>query len=154
MPDNINIRVRLTAYSKGIIPSTSTFITDIQEQNDSNSYVRKNNQWVKLDDELGYRIEGDSGLIIIEDDINKIALNQWIGNESDLLSILEDNKTYLINENNKINKVIDGGNAFSDGNNDFQDIGYNKEISGGLVSTNSFSFNLLTLNSKGVAIYE
>lgn len=115
---NIKLKAKLSAYTKGIIPDASQELIT----------------------------EPGSGLDIetLENKKRKISLRQQILKE--LPEETEEDITYYIDEQIP-NMYIDGGTAFSDGNNDYVDnIEYNQIID----CKKDYDLDLLPINSKGV----
>ena len=140
---NIKLRVKLSAYSKGIIPDVSKFIEDAPV--DDKVYGRKNNEWVDIKaDVLDQQIivEKGSGLNIthIEPNIDSLSIRQAIiENEKE---IIDEDTTYYLIENTPDLYIV-GGTAFLDEDR------YNQEIIGGNASTTLFDEVLLPINSEG-----
>src|SRR5574344_1646853 len=115
---NIKLKAKLSAYTKGIIPDASQELIT----------------------------EPGSGLDIetLENKKRKISLRQQILKE--LPEETEEDITYYIDEQLP-NMYVDGGTAFSDGNNDYVDnIEYNQIID----CKENYDLDLLPINSKGV----
>lgn len=150
--DNIKIKVKLTAYTKGIIPDTSNFIEDVPE-NSEGVYLRKHKEWVPLNSEVKDQFiiaEEGSGLEItpIQGTKNSnIKIKQLLAEI--IPEYIEDDTTYYIIENTP-DIYINGGTAFSDGNNEFIDLSeYNILLEGGGATTYNYDLNALPLNAKG-----
>lgn len=140
---NIKLKVKLSAYSKGIIPDVSKFIEDAPV--DNKVYGRKNNEWVDIKaDVLDQQIiiEKGSGLNIkhIEPNIDSLSVRQSvITNQKE---IVDEDTTYYLIENTPDLYIV-GGTAFLD------EDGYNQKIIGGNASTTIFDETLLPINSEG-----
>ena len=149
---NIKLNVKLSAYTKGIFPDTSKFITDAQGSidHDDRLYGRKNDEWVDIKNEFLDQeiiVEEGSGLNLIKLEGNKssLSIRQKIIKNKNL--IIEEDTTYYLTENTP-DIYINGGTAFSDGNNEFTDTSeYGQIIIGG---RSNIDIILLPLNSKGV----
>jgi hypothetical protein len=173
----IRIRAKLSAYTKGVIPTKvsqlendENFVKDLNESQSNNFYyvrVREPNstegKWVQINsdsfgDEIDY-LGDNSGLIIKkEGNIARLKIDQYIlsQEEFDRLSNLDGNATYYVYENTP-DLYINGGTAFSDGNNEYVDLSqYGIEMNGGRADSNEkssimkFELELLPINAKGV----
>ena len=144
---NIKFNVKLSAYTRGIIPDVSEFIKDAPA--DGKIYGRKDNNWVNIKDQILDQqiiVEKGSGLNLTQLEGNKQALSirQQILNK--LPDIFEDDTTYYIVENTP-DLYINGGTAYSDGENEYVDvIEYGQIILGGA----NFVLDLLPTNNEGV----
>ena len=110
----INLKVKLSAYTKGIIPDVSKFIEDAP--NDGHIYARVDGKWIcVLDvqpDEIVLYNNAGLDLRKIDKHTSAISVRQWVGKESELPEI-EDNKTYYVIEKNRPNTIIVGGTAYT-----------------------------------------
>lgn len=163
----IRIRAKLSAYTKGLIPTKVSQLENDEEYiteapKDEFAYVRKDGEWLKLNStELGDNIEllDNSGLILKkEDNKAQLGIDQEIlsQEEFDKLQELNSNTTYYIYERTP-DLYVNGGTAFSDGGNEYVDLSqYGLEIKGGkadsnkIDSTMKFELELLPINAKGV----
>lgn len=146
MADTINLQVTLSAYTKGIIPDVSGFITDAPA--DGNIYGRQNNEWVDINiDYHGFQIqlEQNSGLILNQLDPTTVtlAVNQWFGYINNLPNVLDNETIYYTIENDKPNLFIGGSTAF-----DEDDLNINL-FNGGTSNTINFQVNTIAMNSGG-----
>lgn len=143
--ENIKLKARLCAYTKGTLPDN--LVTDAPK--DDILYGRKNGKWVDIRlGELGQiiKVPLNSGLTLKETEepnIYLLTLNQEVLKELPL-ELLDDTTYYIID--NKPEIYINGGTAYSDGNNDIiTDNQYGGIISGG----SNYVLELLPINSKG-----
>lgn len=147
MADTINLKVKLSAYTKGIIPDYSNFVTEAP--NDGKIYARKDKEWVDIKDEYqGYKVVvgENSGLDIkhIDNATDELSIRQWVGLESELPSILESDKTYYTIDNTLPNYYLLGGTAYSEEEESFEQI-----MQGGTAITRNFDITLQAMNSRG-----
>ena len=76
---DIKLKIKLSAYTKGILPDTSDFVIDTPQ--DDKVYGRKNRQWVDLTHELDktrLMTDENSGIKLEQPEIDtyKISLKQ------------------------------------------------------------------------------
>lgn len=178
--ENIKLRARLSAYTKGILPSKISeleqdidYITDVPD--DGSIYMRRHNEWVRVveDDEPsenpeepinpgetiigGITLAENSGLKLVRDNgKNIISVKQQVLIDSEIPSDFEceEDTTYYIVETTP-NTYINGGTAFSDGYTDSildeeVESEYTQIIFGGNCNQRNFDVMLKPLNSKGV----
>lgn len=149
---NIKLKCKLSAYTKGIIPTrTSELINDTEfiseAPHDGKLYGKKGGNWVVIDDELDkVRIITDhnAGISLeqVELDTYKIGVRKWEGYEKDLPENLDPNCTYYVIDN--VPDIINSGTAYSDENEE-EFI----EVSGGNARTTHFDNEFVPLNAKG-----
>lgn len=157
---DINIKAKLKAYSKGVIPvNISQLYNDLDfipdAPNDSKIYARKDKAWINVDEELRrttLSLDDNSGLNL---DFNPDTLNYTLSvRKKDILknqlpNTLEHDTVYYVMELTP-NNYINGGTAFSNGDNDFVDISdFNSFMNGGAANTQANVFVYPT-NSEGV----
>lgn len=158
MGQTIKLNVRLSAYTKGALPDLSQYLTDAQGSIDKDDkvYARKNGEWVDIktldSDEQFIIAQPGSGLDLIQDEVELnnyyISIRQKTGKLSDIQHFEDDTTYYILDEQPE--EYINGGTAFSDGNNDFIDSSeYQYNINGGQAHA-IFELELLPINSKGV----
>lgn len=153
---NLQLKVTLSAYTKGVIPDTSQFLTDAPD--DGNIYGRQNNEWVEINQVAGDNlILSDNSGLILNREGNTVELsidNQFLTeDEFKNLSQVDPNAIYYIKED-PIQLFINGDTAFTDGY--FDQIlqeqipsAYNEIINGGSASTINFDLIMIPLNSLG-----
>lgn len=156
----IRIRAKLSAYTKGLIPTKVSQLENDEEYiteapKDEFAYARKDGEWLKLDStEFGDNIEllDNSGLILEKDGNKaKLKIDQFVlkQEEFDRLSSIDENATYYTYERTP-DLYVNGGTAFSDGDNEYVDLSqYGIEMNGGKAHSN-FELELLPINAKGV----
>lgn len=167
MAQNIKLNVKLSAYTKGALPTPpdlSNYLKDAEGsiEHDGKVYARKNGDWVDirtLDADNQYIIANKgSGIDLIEDDVKKdtyyISARQKEITEANFNNLtidsIEDDTTYYV-INNSPEYYVNGGTAYSNGDNDYvDDSEYDFNISGGNSKQKDFSFNLLSIDAKGV----
>lgn len=144
--EDIKLKVKLSAYTKGTLPDN--LVSDAPK--DNFIYGRKNGEWIDIRlSEVGQiiRLPLNSGLTLEktdQDNIYLLSINQKILNE--LPTELLDDTTYYIIEN-KPELFINGGTAYSDGDDDtITEEEYNEVILGG----SNYTLELLPINNKGV----
>lgn len=121
-PTDIQIKVKLRAYTKGIIPDVSEFIKDAPL--DGNTYGRQDGKWINIKDAFSQKdieLAENSGLNLDYDSSNyqyTLGIRKYEINESELPNILEADTTYYVVSNHP-NLFIHGGTAFSSGNNEY-----------------------------------
>ena len=150
---NIKLKVKLGAYTKGIIPKLpSDLVRDVP--NDGKEYVRKYDQWVELDllrSGQMVKLAPDSGLNLIEvqsEDAFKVyelSIRQKTLRAKDLTLIEPDTTYYVIDDSPEY--FVNGGTAYS-GDDDIGDL-IGQLIFGGSADPR-FNLILLPINSKGV----
>lgn len=152
MSKDIKLKVKLCAYTKGILPNN--LIGDVDKEPEGHIYARSYGKWVDLGTtDIGQiiKLANNSGLNLIPTENPKeykLSIRQEI--LDNLPTIFEDDTTYYIIENIP-DLYINGGTAYSDGNNDFSNLSqYGQIINGGNAFTNNFDLILLAINSKGV----
>lgn len=158
--ENIKLRARLSAYTRGILPSKlSELDNDIDAPQDGFIYARKDGEWINLNGtELGDRIEllDNSGLNLEkENNVAKIGIRQKTLIDSEIPNDyqFEEDMVYYIVDTTP-NLYINGGTAFSDEHEDYI-LGetfpseYKNIIFGGNRNP-SVELELQPLNSKGV----
>lgn len=142
--NNIKLKVKLSAYTKGIIPDVSKFIEDAPA--DNKIYGRENNTWTELDIPTQADTvvtEAGSGIDIDKKDyIAKISVRQQTVEE--LPDDILDDMTYYVIEKDRPDIYLVGGTAYSSEENE-----YIEEINGGTASTTNFNFIINPLTSKG-----
>ena len=172
--DNIKLKVKLSAYTKGAIPhKVSELINDEhfipEAPNDGQIYARQNNEWRNIKDAQERQeviTHEKSGIIINEVDLNTIdiSLDKWEGNFSDLPDILNEGTIYFVAED-RVDLILIGGTAYSDGwyddefddetDKDFIKDSYEPSeyddiiFYGGTASTAQFELELIPVNCKG-----
>lgn len=166
---DIKLTATLTAYSKGVLPTKLSQLTDdlnlVSDLNDDQSngkfYVRvkypqaEKGQWVEIQgDSFGDEIEllPNSGLILDKQgNTAAIAIDQFILSKEQFehISNLSQNTTYYVYDRQP-QLYVNGGTAFSQGGNEFVDLNqYGIEINGGAASS-TYELMLLPINAKGV----
>ena len=157
---DIKIKARLKAYTKGILPTKVSDLENdlhfIEDVNGDGVYVRAEGQWIRADQALDKTIielVDNSGLDLIEpplgSNIYQLGIRKWEGTELELPNTLEDDKIYYV-EDLTANNYINGGTAWSDGNNEYVSRSeFNNEIIGGNARSIA-NIILRPLNSKGV----
>ena len=153
--NNIPIKVKLHAYTKGILPDLSDYIKDVPD--DGEVYVRKYKEWIvatKALEKTKVKVKDNSGLGIAYE-VETDTYTLWVKKEDltqtefENLTQYEEDTTYYV-ENQTPNTFIDGGTAFSDGNNEYVILSsYNEEIDGGNAFTD-VPETLFPINAKGV----
>lgn len=158
---DIKIKAKLKAYTKGILP---TKVSELENDEhfiseapiDGHLYGRKDGTWQNIDkaiNKTAIEIPENSGLNLSYTDITStytISVRQKNITETELPSVLEDDTVYYV-EDLEANVFIDGGTAFSSGNNDYVIVGeFGATLDGGVASTMAFDNEILPLNSKGV----
>lgn len=158
---DIKIKAKLQAYTKGILPTKVSelendldFISDVTEQG---IYVRAKGEWIKADDALEktkIQLLDDSGLNLIEPPEGsftyQIGIRKWEGTQLELPATLQNDTTYYVQELTP-NLYINGGTAWSDGNNEYITLSeYGSIISGGNSSTTAYNTIMYPIDSKGV----
>lgn len=158
---DIKIKAKLQAYTKGILPTKLSqlendvdFIEDAQGSIDKDGkyYVRHDGQWVDITppepSTSDIILADNSGLNLEKDgEYRKLSIRQVTSDEYP--STIEEDTTYYIVENTP-DVYINGGTAFSDGNNDYVDSSeYQFNINGGNANA-QFDLDLLPINAKGV----
>lgn len=157
---NIKIKAKLQAYTKGILPTKVSelendldFISDVTEQG---IYVRAKGEWIKADDALDktkIQLLDNSGLNLIDPPEGsftyQIGIRKWEGTQLELPTILQNDTTYYVQELTA-NQYIDGGTAWSNGNNEYvQFEEFNEEIYGGNARSVA-NIIMYPVNSEGV----
>lgn len=156
---NIKLKCKLSAYTKGIIPTrTSELINDAEFINeapdDGKLYGKKSGNWVVIDDEIDkVRIITDhnAGISLeqVELDTYKIGVRKWEGYEQDLPENLDPNCTYYVIDN-KPQTFITAGTAFSDENEEsFVVISGGGENGVGGAKITKFDYEIKPLNAWG-----
>lgn len=151
---NIKLNVKLSAYTKGVLPvKVSDLPNDAhyisEAPLDGDTYARQNGSWTNIKDivlEQQIIVEKGSGLDLTKKDKNKEALSirQYIGTETPE-KIADDTTYYIVDRIPDI--YINGGTAFSDGDNDIvEESEYIQKIVGG----NNPNYIMLPINAKGV----
>lgn len=141
---DIKLNIKLSAYSKGVIPDVSNYLTEAPE--DGKLYGRKDKQWEVIPNQLTNILTDENSGIKIdynEDNTINISAKQFTGKEDEIAEFQND-YTYYIVENTP-DLYINGGTAYSDEENEFEDT-----VKGGNASTSSFELNTLPIDSKGV----
>lgn len=167
--ETIKLKAKLSAYTKGVLPTKISqlkndlnFIEDLSEEQANNLFyvrVREPNssqgKWVEIKgDSFGDEIEllENSGLILEKiGNTAKLGINQYFisKEEFEQLSHLNSEAIYYI-INRTPDLYINGGTAFSDGNNEFViESEYGLEFNGGAASS-TYNLILLPINAKGV----
>lgn len=153
---DIKIKSTLKAYTKGVIPDISGFITDCPD--DSKVYARKYGEWVdasKALEKTKLTTYEDSGLFLKHDiDLDTYTLGVLKKDLTQVkfeqLSSLENDTTYYVADQTA-NTFVDGGTSFSDGNNEYVTLNeYTETIDGGNSFTTNFDKIMNPLNSEGV----
>lgn len=92
---DIKLNIRLSAYSKGVIPNVSNYLTEAPE--DGNLYARKDKQWESIEiPEL--ETAEDSNIIVTKDGAKyNIQTKEYFGPESGVTEWKE-GWTYFITE--------------------------------------------------------
>ena len=146
--DNIKLKVKLSAYTKGILPKN--LISDVPETPKDHLYVRKYGEWIDLENtQLGQiiKLPVNSGLTLTpteDKNVYELTLNQEILKELPL-ELLDDTTYYIINTEPEL--FINGGTAYSDGTDpDITNNEYGQIIKGG----SNYTLELLPINAKGV----
>lgn len=143
------LNVKLSAYTKGIIPDVSEFIKDAPK--DGNVYFRGDGEWIDAIKRLKQDLPGselvlpeNSGLIktIINEDTYTLAIRQWIGQAKDL-NELEEDTTYYIYDNSP-NFYLIAGTAYSD-----EEELYDKTFYGGNAYTQKYKIEITPMTSEG-----
>ena len=157
---NINIKTKLKAYTRATLPTKlSQFINDmdfISDVPDNRTYVRTKGEWVLFDKPIDIALVENSGLNL-EYGLNEqgkptyyLGVRKEEITELELPAVLEPDTVYYV-EDLTPTLYIDGGTAFSNGNNDFVvENEYTQVIDGGNVNTHNYDLVLLPINSKGV----
>ena len=149
MADNIKIKVKLSAYTKGALPDISNLIPDTPK--DGRVYGRKNNQWVDINDELDKTdiitdLQSGIELELVGPNTYRIAQKRWEGYEDELPEKLEDGTTYYIIENKgqKADVFVQSGTSYSEDNGEIKQV-----LTGGNASTTEFDYVMLPMNARG-----
>lgn len=157
---DIKIKAKLQAYTKGILPTKVSQLENdlhfVEDVNDDNYYLRTKDHWVKTNENLGktiLQLAENSGLdleYIHDDNTYIINIRKWEGTELDLPNVLENDTTYYV-EDLTPNLYINGGTAWSDGNNEYVALSeYDSIIDGGNSSTTTYNTIMYPIDSKGV----
>lgn len=123
MADNIKIRVRLAAYTRGILPTKiSQLEQDIdyvtEAPKDDGVYGRYNGEWTEVIS--GNQVLIDPGSGLDKEELNKqqikLSIRQWVGDKEQYNNLpdTENDKTYYVYNAREIKFYLDGGNAFTD----------------------------------------
>lgn len=147
----IHIQAKLRAYTKGIIPDVSDFITDAPK--DGSVYARKDGQWVDIDEALNLTtvstFEGSGLNVTAVGNDYVISERKEDITQLDLPKVLQPDTTYFVMDLTA-NNYVDGGTAYSEGNNEFIERSeFNITMDGGSSSSHANLF-MLPLDSKGV----
>lgn len=140
--------VKLSAYTKGMIPDVSKFMTDAPH--DGVFYGRMDGEWKDItqfiDGNVVLTDEG-SGLNVekVSESTNvvKISARQWQGLLSELPNQLDSDTTYYAYDNTKADLYLNGGTAYSDEDEDFM------QLFDGGTATVVHSIFLMPMNAKG-----
>lgn len=155
---NINIKAKLRAYTKGIIPvnisqlyNDLNFIPDAPDN--GVTYGRKNNEWVDIDDMVTHTtlaVTEDSGLnLAVTGRDYVLNIKKYEITQSELPSELEADTTYYVLDQEP-NNYINGGTAFSSGNNDYIDISEFSVITNGGHANTQANILMYPINAEGV----
>ena len=145
------LRVKLRAYTKGIIPEVpdySQFITDAPS--DDKFYGRKNGKWAEIEANLANKVIVEEGSGLNKENLDeeryliKLSLRKWEGKEQDLPYILQKDTTYYTYDNRIPDLIIDGGTAYSDENEEFD-----TNIKFGNARTLIWDIKFNSMNAKG-----
>lgn len=152
-PTDIQIKVKLRAYTKGIIPDVSEFIKDAPL--DGNTYGRQDGKWINIKDAFSQKdieLAENSGLNLDYDSSNyqyTLGIRKYEINESELPNVLEADTTYYVVSDHP-NIFIHGGTAFSNGNNEYVSLPqFTSTLYGGTSSDNP-ERKFYPINSEGV----
>lgn len=158
----IDIKAKLKAYTRGILPTrVSELINDmdyIPDVKDDRLYARTHGAWIQIDDLGKTEIEllDNSGLNLEQlmppnkCPIYKIGIRKQEILETELPETLAEDTTYYVVDLTP-NQFVDGGTAFSNGNNEYVYTNeFSQEIDGGNATTTQFNQTLLPLNSNGI----
>ena len=156
----IKLKAFLSAYTKGVLPTKVSqlendlnYVTDVESQDPKQYFIRQKDTWVDITEALDIiRLSENSGLIVETID-NKVflSIDQMVidKNEFDTLDILDTNKTYYVYSTD-VTQVLNGGTAYSDGENDIVDeTEYGIYYSGGNANTNTVDIIFEATNSRG-----
>lgn len=148
---DIKIRTKLRAYTKGIIPDTSKFLTDAPE--DGNIYGRQDGQWLNITEStmpISIELEENSGLnLSYADHIYTLGIRKEDINQNQLPSTLADDTVYYVRDLTP-NYYVSGGTAYSSGNNEYVLISeFIDSLSGGQAGLNT-TLILEGTNSEGL----
>lgn len=154
----IKLKVKLRAYTRGVIPDVSKFIEDAPQ--DGILYGRRDGQWLNIDDVLENNIvlvDPGSGLDKVEIDKSRIKLSirQWTGSneEYEALPDLQNDKVYYVYDSREIQFYLDGGTAFTDSDVITEDMEIDNIlgniIDGGNSTTYKANLYLEGIDSKG-----
>ncbi len=150
---NIKLNVKLSAYSKGIVPVKPDLEDYVKEApKDNITYGRKNGEWVDIKDtiiEPSIELPENSGLNLNIKENNKYELSVRQSIISDKSQIIEDDTTYYLLEETP-DLYINGGTAFSS-KGEIDDLvePFTKSFEGGKANTIYYQINTLPINSKG-----
>lgn len=147
---NIKLNIKLSAYTKGIIPDFSNFIDEAPD--DGEIYGRKDKEWVNIDENLQTQeiiVEQGSGLNLehVEGEMDSLSIRQEIIYPDELPNELAEDTTYYIIPNTP-GLFITGGTSFSEIQKEFR-----QEVYGGNSTTNTeaqIAIMLIPINSKGI----
>lgn len=157
---DIRIKAKLKAYTKGILPTKVSDLENdlhfIEDVNGDGVYVRAEGQWIRADQALDKTIielVDDSGLDLIQpplgSNVYQLGIRKWEGTQLELPNTLENDKTYYVEELTA-NNYINGGTAFSNGNNDFVELNEFTKIVNGGTARSTANIILNPINSEGV----
>lgn len=134
-PKKINIKVKLRAYTRGIIPNSDLFLTDAPI--DGRIYGREDGEWVDITEGMINTVVAvgeNSGLDVTHDPISHtytLNIRKEDIKQVDLPEELAYDTTYYVLDQTA-NTYLNGGTCFSDGNNDYiTESEYYNRISGG-----------------------
>lgn len=149
---NIKLKVKLSAYTKGIIPvkisqleNDLDFITEAPD--DGITYLRGNKTWIPLSEIVKDQtiiLDDNSGLNLrdLGNNLYALSVRQKVINTLD--QVIEEDTTYYLDDK-KPELFITGGTAFSDEQHEFY-----QEAWGGRSGTSTFTVSILPIDSKGV----
>lgn len=147
--DNIKIKVKLSAYTKGALPDISNLIPDTPD--DNKIYARKNNTWVDINDELDKTdlitdLASGVELELVGPSTYRIAQKKWEGYIDELPEELEEGTIYyaIENKNQKADVIVQSGTAYSEENTEIR-----QTLVGGNASTTDFDYVMLPMNARG-----
>lgn len=154
---NINIKAKLKAYTKGIIPVNISqlnndldFISDVEQDG---VFARKTGEWININDALvrtRILIPEDSGLNLEQDGYDyTLSVRKQDILQKDLPNVLENDTVYYVLDLTA-DEYINAGTAFSNGNNEYViESDFNSLMNGGDASSQANIF-IKPLNSQGV----
>ena len=162
MSEKINLNIKLSAYTKGLLPTKLSelendthYLQDAQGSLDKDGkyYARRDGHWEEITQPKPVQsdiILAENSGLNLEDfgDYRLLSIKEVLTDE--FPDTFEDDTTYYIVENTP-DIYINGGTAFSDGNNEFvNESEYDFIIDGGRSNTNNFELDLLPIDAKGV----